>query len=34
VNIYSYYAVSDQIGDWTLRFQYDLWGGFAGIKKK
>ncbi len=34
VNIYSYYAVSDEIGDWTLRFQYDLWGGFAGIKKK
>jgi peptide/nickel transport system substrate-binding protein len=34
VNIYSYYAVSDVIGDWTLRFQYDLWGGFAGIKRK
>jgi peptide/nickel transport system substrate-binding protein len=34
VNIYSYYAVSDVIGDWTLRFQYDLWGGFAGINKK
>lgn len=34
VNLYSYYAVSDVIGDWTLRFQYDLWGGFAGIKKK
>ena len=33
-NLYTYYAVSDQIGDWTLRFQYDLWGGFAGIKKK
>jgi peptide/nickel transport system substrate-binding protein len=33
-NIYTYYAVSDKIGDWTLRFQYDLWGGFAGIKKK
>ena len=33
-NIYTYYAVSDDIGDWTLRFQYDLWGGFAGIKKK
>jgi ABC-type transport system substrate-binding protein len=34
VNIYSYYAVSAGIGDWTLRFQYDLWGGFAGIKRK
>jgi peptide/nickel transport system substrate-binding protein len=34
VNIYSYFAVSDKIGDWTLRFQYDLWGGFAGMKKK
>ena len=34
VNIYSYYAVSDVIGDWTLRFQYDLWGGFAGIQRK
>ncbi len=34
VNIYSYYAVSDDIGDWTLRFQYDIWGGFAGIKRK
>jgi ABC-type transport system substrate-binding protein len=34
VNIYTYYAVSDEIGDWTLRFQYDLWGGFAGIKRK
>jgi peptide/nickel transport system substrate-binding protein len=34
VNIYSYYAVSSGIGDWTLRFQYDLWGGFAGIKRK
>jgi peptide/nickel transport system substrate-binding protein len=34
VNIYSYYAVSPVIGDWTLRFQYDLWGGFAGIKRK
>jgi peptide/nickel transport system substrate-binding protein len=33
VNIYSYYAVSPVIGDWTLRFQYDLWGGFAGIKR-
>jgi peptide/nickel transport system substrate-binding protein len=33
-NIYTYYAVSNDIGDWTLRFQYDLWGGFAGIKKK
>ena len=33
-NLYTYYAVSDDIGDWTLRFQYDLWGGFAGIKKK
>ena len=33
-NIYTYYAVSNIIGDWTLRFQYDLWGGFAGIKKK
>lgn len=34
VNIYAYYAVNPKIGDWTLRFQYDLWGGFAGIKKK
>jgi ABC-type transport system substrate-binding protein len=34
VNPYTYYAVSDEIGEWTLRFQYDLWGGFAGIKKK
>ncbi|OGN98601.1 MAG: hypothetical protein A2Y58_05140 [Chloroflexi bacterium RBG_13_51_52] len=34
VNIYSYYAVSSDIGDWTLRFQYDLWGGFAGIQRK
>jgi peptide/nickel transport system substrate-binding protein len=33
-NIYSYYGVSDVIGDWTLRFQYDLWGGFAGIERK
>ena len=32
--LYTYYAVSDTIGEWTLRFQYDLWGGFAGIKKK
>jgi len=34
VNLYTYYAVSDEIGEWTLRFQYDLFGGFAGIKKK
>jgi peptide/nickel transport system substrate-binding protein len=34
VNLYTYYAVSDKIGDWTLRFQYDLWGNFAGIKQK
>jgi len=34
VNVYTYYAVSDDIGDWTLSFQYDLYGGFAGIKKK
>lgn len=34
VNLYTYYAVSGDIGDWTLRFQYDLWGGFAGINRK
>jgi peptide/nickel transport system substrate-binding protein len=34
VNLYSYFAVSDKIGDWTLRFQYDIWGNFAGIKQK
>jgi peptide/nickel transport system substrate-binding protein len=34
VNIYTYYAVAPEIGDWTLRFQYDLYGGFAGIKRK
>jgi peptide/nickel transport system substrate-binding protein len=34
VNIYTYYAVGDEIGDWTLRFQYDIWGGFCGIKRK
>lgn len=34
VNIYAYYAVSNKIGDWTLRFQYDIWGNFAGIKQK
>jgi peptide/nickel transport system substrate-binding protein len=34
VNLYTHYAVSDKVGDWTLRFQYDLFGGFAGIKKK
>ena len=34
VNLYTYYAVSDEIGEWTLSFQYDLYGGFAGIKKR
>ena len=34
VNLYAHYAVSPEIGDWTLRFQYDLFGSFAGIKKK
>jgi peptide/nickel transport system substrate-binding protein len=34
VKLYTYYAVSDTVGDWTLRFQYDLFGGFAGINKK
>lgn len=34
VNLYTYYAVSDEVGDWTLSFQYDLYGGFAGMKKK
>jgi peptide/nickel transport system substrate-binding protein len=34
VNLWNYYAVSDEIGEFTLRFQYDIWGSFAGIKKK
>jgi ABC-type transport system substrate-binding protein len=34
VKLYSYYAVSDQVGDWTLRFQYNIYGGFAGMKKR
>lgn len=34
VYLYPYYAVSDKIGEFTLRFQYDLWGNFAGIKKR
>jgi peptide/nickel transport system substrate-binding protein len=34
VNIPQYYAVSPQIGDWTIRYSYDLWGSFAGMKKK
>ena len=33
VKLYTNYAVSDEIGEWTLRFQYDLYGNFAGIKK-
>jgi len=34
VKLYTYYAVSDEVGDWTLRFQYNIYGGFAGMKKK
>jgi peptide/nickel transport system substrate-binding protein len=34
VNLYTYYAVSDQVGEWTLRYQYDIYGGFAGMIKK
>jgi peptide/nickel transport system substrate-binding protein len=34
VNIPQYYAVSPQVGDWTIRYSYDLWGSFAGMKKK
>ena len=34
VKLYQNYAVSDQVGEWTLRFQYNIYGGFAGIKKK
>ncbi len=34
VNIPQYYAVSPQMGDWTIRYSYDLWGSFAGMKKK
>jgi len=34
VKLYQNYAVSDDIGEWTLRFQYNIYGGFAGIKKK
>ena len=33
VYLFPYYAVSDVIGEFTLRFQYDLWGNFAGIKQ-
>jgi len=34
VKLYSYYAVSDEVGEWTLSFQYNIYGGFAGIKKR
>lgn len=29
-----YYAVGDNIGEFVLRYQYDLWGNFAGIQKR
>jgi peptide/nickel transport system substrate-binding protein len=34
VKLYSNYAVSDEVGEWTLRFQYNIYGGFAGMKKR
>ena len=34
VKLYQNYAVSDEVGEWTLRFQYNIYGGFAGIKKR
>jgi hypothetical protein len=30
----TYYAVSDKVGECTLSLKYDLWGKFAGIKRK
>lgn len=34
VKLYQNYAVSDEVGEWTLSFQYNIYGGFAGIKKR
>jgi len=34
VYLFPYYAVSDVIGEFTLQYQYDVWGNFAGIKKR
>ena len=34
VNLYTYYAVGPGVGEWIYRFQYDLFGNFAGIQHK
>jgi len=34
VNIPTYYAIGIDVGEWTVRYSYDLWGSFAGMKKK
>jgi ABC-type transport system substrate-binding protein len=34
VNIPTYYAVSPDVGEWTIRNSYDIGGALQGIKKK
>ena len=34
VKLHQNYAVSDVVGEWTLKDQYNLYGGFAGMKKR
>jgi ABC-type transport system substrate-binding protein len=34
VKLYTYYATSDEVGEWTLRFGYGIYGAYAGMKKK
>ena len=33
VYLFPYYAVSDIVGEFTLQYQYDLWGNLAGVKQ-
>jgi ABC-type transport system substrate-binding protein len=34
VNLGAQYAVSDKVGEWELRSQYDIWGDYVGMQRK